>query len=169
MKKIKDQFIGLFLIILLGCLLLGACSKGGNPILPEQKPSATELPTQISVITPPSWNQPFNLQMKSGTDSFAFNGVGYTLTDINDSRCPVDVTCVYPGKVQITLRSFENGQKSQSYILTLGSLSEGESNSVELKNGYLVLSAVTPEMKKDSNPQKSDYIITLYLSENPLQ
>ena len=113
-----------------------------------------KVPTQTTVIVPNTQNT--NIVIPNITNTTKLNkrviigGISITPIElISDSRCAVDVQCVWAGTVEIRVK-LENGTNTQESRLTLGSSVKFLNTNVEFK------SVLPPPYSKVSiNP--SDY------------
>ena len=83
-------------------------------------------------------------------------------TNITDSRCPSDVTCVWQGQAKILVNVVKNGQDSGNFTLT--TLNDKKQTVPSFDQYYIELMKVDPYPISGKKIQLSDYVITLKLS-----
>ena len=80
--------------------------------------------------------------------------------DINDSRCPLGLECVWEGKVIVTLlASHEESEKTITQAIELTLNATKESTSTVYKNYAIILSSVIPKPNANAVSKKDDYKI----------
>ena len=85
--------------------------------------------------------------------------LGVTFSEINDSRCPSDVTCVWEGRVSVTLQIYDHLQ-NQRIILT-----NGETPSMDVGIYKINLIDVLPYPVSTKDISK-DYVAKITISKN---
>ncbi len=79
-----------------------------------------------------------------------------------DSRCPSDVQCVWPGQVKILVKVINQEQDLGEFNL----ISRVGEKAVKTFDGYSIeLIEVTPYPQKNQRPEISDYQVTLVVSQ----
>ncbi len=91
---------------------------------------------------------------------------------VEDSRCPVDVDCVWAGRVTVAIGVWEGKTYLGTYQLTLGEDPDPddstESADAVVGDYYIRLKKVFPELVYISKPlEPADYSITLQISKGP--
>ena len=81
---------------------------------------------------------------------------------VTDSRCPADAICVTSGFVQILLR-IEQGELTRDVALTLGDMTAGDTDTVEVGGFTVTLVDVQPYPLASNPVDYADYTITLDL------
>ncbi|UYN92006.1 MAG: hypothetical protein KIT70_00575 [Anaerolineales bacterium] len=81
---------------------------------------------------------------------------------VQDSRCPADAICVSSGFVQARFL-IEQGEITRDVVLTLGDMSTGDINSVEIGGWTVTLVEVNPYPLASAPVDYADYSITLDL------
>lgn len=85
-------------------------------------------------------------------------GTPISFTEINESRCPKEVVCVWAGDAAVTL---ESGTEQ----VVLHTNPQAGSPSEKLGNVTLTLTEVRPEPVGSTPPKKSEYAATIRISE----
>lgn len=85
-----------------------------------------------------------------------------TILDVIDSRCPIDGTCIWEGKVEIPINVVKNSTDLGRFIL---SSPGGRETSQEIGGHTITLSSVQPYPKLGKEIPKSHYILSLVVSE----
>lgn len=102
-------------------------------------------------------------QLKFGNRSIKFKEL------ISDSRCPSDVTCIWPGEAKILVEVFENGNLCGEEMLVISSGDRNTSVSLQklFSGGDFSLSAfqLTPYPKTSERIKPSEYSINLEVKE----
>lgn len=121
-----------------------------------------ERQTQKREVTQANLDEPFALRFGQ-TASIEGEEIVIRFVDVTeDSRCPVNVTCVWEGQVTIALNISMNGKKPASYNLT-GRAGHEELASAVIDRYSMSLLKVEPP-KTEDKIELADYIITLVLS-----
>ncbi|MBI3158883.1 MAG: hypothetical protein HYZ26_04720 [Chloroflexi bacterium] len=120
------------LLPLILAALLAACGAAETPVpLPEGP-----LPTDLFAGG--------ILEVPLGEARYLQDGSSIEFLEVlEDSRCPADAMCVRAGKVQIRVAMTYAGETT-AFTLTLGDLSEGESNVYAYPEFTVTLDAVDP-------------------------
>lgn len=96
-------------------------------------------------VAPIEYSAAFTLGLEEGTNSANFpNRVTVTLLSVNDSRCPIDVECVWAGMVEVELELAELLHEPRTVKLYLGDTGDDQPTFLEIDSGYLTLLSVTP-------------------------
>ena len=80
-----------------------------------------------------------------------------------DSRCPVDVTCVWAGNAAVRLEVTTNGRSEESLTLNTGK-SPTLVNEAEYEGFKVKLVDLSPTRHSNRQVAPSDYIVTLVVS-----
>ncbi len=91
--------------------------------------------------------------------SFVANGVTITPREVvSDSRCPIDVTCIQAGTVQVRT-TISYGGVSTEKVITLGVVAQ-------VSDLLIVMTEVTPNRHATSALAASDYVFTFVVNKN---
>ncbi len=135
MKSLGARTIG---IAVFGwqCLFSGAvfAQEGSPPKLGEEFELAVHQTAQIS----------------AENISVTFQGV------LEDSRCPVDVTCIWAGLAKVSLQVSVSGQERELSLST-----SPPENSAVFENYTFWLISVRPVPRSDQNIHSSAYFVTV--------
>ena len=80
---------------------------------------------------------------------------------VNDSRCPVDATCVWAGNAEVLIEAVANGSSAGLKLNTHGGANlpkEGRHQRYSV-----VLVALGPQPRRDSGIKATDYVATLVI------
>jgi len=110
----------------------------------------------------PKLNEQFQLRFHE-TASIT-NGPQLTLLNIDDSRCPSDVTCVWEGEVKILLNVVKDGQDLGNFTLTSRAGNKDLATQTVDKYSIQVMQ-VDPYPVSTRNISSSDYVVTLIVSD----
>lgn len=103
-------------------------------------------------------NEMVSLEMSFAETVFdPLTKTGIRLSDVTDSRCQKDVSCLLPGKVQAHLDIIRNEKVVSSFIINSGEQIE---SFVNQQSFIFTFSAVTPDTRTNE-ARKEDYTITL--------
>jgi len=80
-----------------------------------------------------------------------------------DSRCPVDVVCVWQGNAAVAVGLAAGSGPSQPYVLNTGV----EPTSVDLGGTRLTLVGLAPEPRQGTSIPLEDYVVTLGVEPSP--
>jgi hypothetical protein len=69
---------------------------------------------------------------------------------IEDSRCPQNARCIWPGRVRVQMLWHRGNGDKQPFEVTLG-------EETQLADGKFILESVRPEKRIDVTPKPSDY------------
>jgi hypothetical protein len=103
----------------------------------------------------------FNLR-KSETALIKGTKLRLSFSEVNDSRCPQGVTCVWAGLATVTLDVKLGSSKSQRITLTTRSITTHDSK--EVGSYKIALMAVNPYPERDKPTKPEDYVVTLLVS-----
>jgi hypothetical protein len=78
-----------------------------------------------------------------------------------DSRCPVDVTCVWAGNAKLSMEV----KRSKKKFIEASLNTTLNPQEIEFKGYTVKLLRVTPERKANASPEPADYEATLVVSE----
>lgn len=127
-----------FYFMLLAMLILGACSK-------EELSGFFDLGLE-------------NVFKIDGIYESSDQSLKFTIVDVNDSRCPSDVVCVWAGKADVTIRM----EKPVEGELLLSTLDNGISHSTDtLGNFAFSLISIEPYPVSTKTIKPEDYTIRL--------
>ncbi|MGB3761051.1 MAG: hypothetical protein WBA07_32545 [Rivularia sp. (in: cyanobacteria)] len=146
----------LLFIILLGLLIIGCNPATSIPI--SQNPN--QLPNSISV----NFNNQFRLK-PNDVALIASDNIKIKFLKVEeDSRCPNEVQCIWPGQVKVLVNVVKDEMEFGNLNLT--SKVGGEDLSVKTFDGYSIkLIEVLPYPKKNQKLEISDYLVTLVVSQ----
>lgn len=117
--------------------------------------AAGQEPDQIRL---PQLNSPIKLHVNESA-FFGSDNLQITLNNIEDSRCPSHVTCIWAGEAKVQLTLTHNKQLEN---LTLSTM---EKNKPASFNGYLInLVKVDPYPTSTKNISTGDYLATVLVS-----
>lgn len=146
--------------ILVALVVLGC--QGGTPATPTST-SAQQPASQAPVPGAPSAPA-----ATPGETSVVELGLDQTVSvgevrlrwlDLNDSRCPLGVNCIWEGQAVVTLEVWRNDEAPQRIELTLRS---GSGSAEEAVAGYhLRLLNVQPYPREGVTPKRSEYVATV--------
>lgn len=91
--------------------------------------------------------------------TISVNNLDVTFSEIDDSRCPSDVTCIWEGRVSVTLHIYDHLQY-QTITLTTG---ETPSRNMGIYEISLIDVSPYPVSTKDIS---QDYVATISISKN---
>lgn len=139
-------------------------TRAKNPVTEEVRNFLTpcDVPPgwqEVPVLIVEEVNSPFNFSLHMG-DSKKIGNLRIQLTDITDSRCPVDVQCVWAGEVRATI-NVSLGDKNGNKVLLLDDSYRPEDSIL----GYtVVFTKVTPGPSRANSPvDKKEYLATFYV------
>ena len=107
-------------------------------------------------------------EFKLGKDEIAFfksENIWVRFSNITeDSRCPIDVECIWQGSVSVDVNVIKDEQNKGDFILTLG---ENENLALQTFDGYYIrLLEVKPYPPFSThNIQPDEYVISLFVAE----
>lgn len=110
-----------------------------------------------SSLTDANLNALFTIQVGK-TVEIKSERLTITLTDISDSRCPTDVTCVWEGEIALNLIVKKGGDKSKESSLEIKT---SQSSKVLFENYSIELSDVEPYPVSTMEIKKEDYVVNL--------
>lgn len=130
----------------------GVCAPGGDPGVPC-------LDQPIG-----SWyeyipREPFELQKDVKVLSFGDIPTHFRIFDIEDSRCPSDVQCVWEGQVVVHVDVTVNWEQLGIYSISLNEPLDG--SLIQLDQYYLQLLKVEPYPDSIKSLHDSDYVVTM--------
>ncbi|NJK77743.1 MAG: hypothetical protein HC944_01520 [Nanoarchaeota archaeon] len=85
------------------------------------------------------------------------------LNILDDSRCPLDVTCIWEGTVSAEISIVKDGQSRGKYVIPLGLHDLVEPQAFD--DVFIMLSDVKPYPVSTQNIISSDYVATLVVSQ----
>ncbi|MBM4406597.1 MAG: hypothetical protein FJ039_10550 [Chloroflexi bacterium] len=158
----------LLAIALLATLTLAACSTGDEkPPTTTPRPTASPVPgsgyTQVAV------NAPFTLKVGGYAELagaqvlIAFNEV------VNDSRCPVDVTCIRAGEATVVLSISSSNPAIKAPVVLLKLVVGGEHPAAAAGSAYgysFTALELKPAPRSTQPIAQGDYVATLAAKAN---
>lgn len=163
------------LILVFG--LLAACqSEGAETSTPIEPPSPTQVLTQnptqtdtpkndLTTPIPTRIKGPENLISMRYGETIEVNEQGIQITFlaiVEDSRCPMDVTCVWEGRVTVELGIEKEGLNE--ILLSLGTLSVDQVSEVAIEGVLIKLfGVVQPYPISTISSQAEEYVIYLLI------
>lgn len=95
------------------------------------------------------------------------SGPKISILDIEDSRCPSDVTCIWEGEVKISINVVKDKNPMGNFTLT--SRAGDKDLSTQTVDGYLIqVIDVNPYPVSTKQIPLSDYVVTLVVSEKTI-
>lgn len=89
-------------------------------------------------------------------------GVTLTLTDVrDDSRCPVDVSCVWAGDAAVVLAVTPDGGRAREVVLHLAN---DDARAAEVAGVRIHLGSLRPERQATTTIRRDEYRVSLSLS-----
>lgn len=89
-------------------------------------------------------------------------GVTLTLTDVrDDSRCPVDVSCVWAGDATVVLAVTPDGGQVREVVLHLAN---ADARAAEIAGVRIHLESLRPDRQADTTIRRDEYRVSLSLS-----
>lgn len=142
----------LFSSILAVALLTQACNRA------EVNPTTSELNKSFSLAKGET------TQLQLGTTETPSNDkLTFRLSDLNDSRCPANVTCVWAGEAKTSVELELGGQKGQATLKLNGDRKQGTSDSTSVAVGsrsfVVVLRDVLPYPGTTSDTPKATFVV----------
>lgn len=133
-----------------------ACGGGMTPVSPEAASATASLGSSSS-----SHEEASGVEVKLRFDEIKQAGdLELRWLDINDSRCPIGVTCIWEGQVVVRLevrRAPDETPIELELVLRAGLAAEpGKAFGVEV-----FLRDVEPHPKEGVTPARGDYVATL--------
>lgn len=150
----------LFIVVLMGIMTACAGAEVDPGNLPDETEPADTKPTETVPAAPaPGARIGEDFKLNEG-DSIWIEKDLFEITVVSvieDSRCPADVQCFWEGNAKVEVLV-----NDQTYILTLGTLLEGDQNPVDLGDGlFLRLLRVDPYPGRGDNDQPYTIIMTV--------
>ncbi len=106
--------------------------------------------------SPPSLGEEFELAVHQ-TAQMTAEKISVTFQEVlEDSRCPVDVTCIWAGLAQVSLRIAVSGQEKELSLST-----SPPENSAVFENYTFWLIKVRPVPRADQTMDRSAYVVTV--------
>jgi hypothetical protein len=85
-----------------------------------------------------------------------------TLNDVvEDSRCPIDVDCIWEGDVILSVTIFSNNYQAEHNM----TLSDGKENKISFLSYFVKFQAIEPQLSSNIKLSKDSYIITFLIGE----
>ncbi len=104
----------------------------------------------------PSLGEEFELAVHQTAQNSAEN-ISVTFQGVlEDSRCPVDVTCIWAGLAKVSLQVSVSGQERELSLST-----SPPENSAVFENYTFWLILVRPVPRSDRNTDRSAYVVTV--------
>ena len=164
--RTSKTLVGTAIVLTMAALLAGCFAlPGGKSSTPTPVATPSPTATVMPVITPTS--QPSGISLKPLGALFAMTvGERVGIEDsswllqfdgiADDSRCPVDVTCVWAGEVTAQFSAFDTDEAVTRLEVTLGP----RTTPTTLFGGLsLTLLAVEPEPRSSTSIATADYIV----------
>ena len=106
--------------------------------------------------SPPKVGEEFELAVHQTAQITAEN-ISVTFQEVlEDSRCPVDVTCIWAGLAKVSLQVSVSGQEREFSLST-----SPPENSAEFENYTFWLIKVRPVPRSDRSTDRSAYFVTV--------
>ncbi len=106
--------------------------------------------------SPPSLGEAFELAVHQTAQITAEN-ISVTFQEVlEDSRCPVDVTCIWAGLAKVSLQVVVSGQERELSLST-----SPPENSAVFENYTFWLILVRPVPRSDQTMDRSAYVVTV--------
>lgn len=109
-------------------------------------------------------NAPFTIKI-GDTAQIKSENLMITLTNLEDSRCPRDVTCIWEGEVILYLTLKKGGDKSKETDLELKT---SHSSEISFESYSISLSKVVPYPISPNDINKENYFVTLVVKHEGL-
>ena len=104
----------------------------------------------------PSLGEEFELAVHQ-TAQISAENISVTFQEVlEDSRCPVDVTCIWAGLAKVSLQISVSGQERELSLST-----SPPENSAVFENYTFWLILVRPVPRSDRNTDRSAYVVTV--------
>jgi hypothetical protein len=111
--------------------------------------------------------EPFELQKGVKEASFGAIPIHFRIFDIEDSRCPSDVQCVWEGQVTVTMNVVVNWEDLGNYDISLNDSLDG--STIQLDQYSLELLKVEPYPASTESIPEWDYVATMQFSLKEIQ
>jgi hypothetical protein len=106
--------------------------------------------------SPPKVGEEFELAVHQ-TAQISADNISVTFQEVlEDSRCPVDVTCIWAGLAKVSLQVSVSGQEREISLST-----SPPENSAVFENYTFWLISVRPAPRSDQNIDSSAYFVTV--------
>ena len=106
--------------------------------------------------SPPKLGEEFELAVHQ-TAQISAEKISVTFQEVlEDSRCPIDVTCIWAGVAEVSLRVAVSGNESELSLST-----SRPENSAVFENYTFWLISVRPVPRSDQNTDSSAYFVTV--------
>ena len=142
--NLSTKIIILTLTIVL-CLLGGQTIFGGSIGLPLTIDQNLDVPLEVHV----------------GNNLLFTNGVQISILNVEDSRCPADVLCIWQGEAKISLNVIKDSKNLGNFVLS----TLKEKSIQRFDNFTIKLVEVEPYPNSKKEIMLSDYVITLVVSD----
>jgi len=104
----------------------------------------------------PSLGEEFELAVHQ-TAQISADNISVTFQEVlEDSRCPVDVTCIWAGLAEVSLQVAVSGQEREISLST-----SPPENSAVFENYTFLLISVRPVPRSDQTMDRSAYFVTV--------
>ncbi len=104
----------------------------------------------------PNLGEEFELAVHQ-TDQITGEDISVTFQQVlEDSRCPIDVTCIWAGLAEVSLRVAVSGNESELSLST-----SPPENSAVFENYTFWLNSVRPVPRSDQSTDRSAYVVTV--------
>lgn len=116
-------------------------------------------PISVSKTIHPNLDVPFEIQV--GDTVQVSNGTEITILNVEDSRCPADVLCVWQGEAKISINVIKDSQDLGNFVL-----STLEEKTIQTFDSFTIkLVEVQPYPYSNKEIMLSDYVVTLVVSD----
>ena len=116
-------------------------------------------------VSPKKLNEQF--QLKYHEPAIISNGLEISILDIEDSRCPSDVTCVWEGEVKISVNVIKDKNPLGNFTLT-SRAGDKDLSTQTIDNYSIQVIEVEPYPVSTRQIPLSDYVVTLVISEKTI-
>lgn len=116
-------------------------------------------PISVSKTIHPNLDVPFEIQV--GDTAQVSNGTEITILNVEDSRCPANVLCVWQGEAKISINVIKDSQDLGNFVL-----STLEEKTIQTFDSFTIkLVEVQPYPYSNKEITLSDYVVTLVVSD----
>ncbi len=85
-----------------------------------------------------------------------FEGVSFTITKVEDSRCATGVICIWAGEAKVTIKAVKNGDTENRVVL--------EKHGAAVFSLHIAVDNITPYPRANAPTEQGNYLIHLTLS-----
>lgn len=130
-------------------MTIAGCSGGSTPVNPESADAALEIGSSAGEAA----GSPVELRFDEAVE---FGDLELKWLAVEDSRCPIGVTCIWAGQMVVKLELKEGGQEPVEIDLLRRVGDEPEAKKTV---GYeLRLLDVQPPPREGQTPERGDYV-----------